>query len=156
MLQCSIVRLVVMERPIRNNLIVELHVPDFAQVKDFYIPIGFTVIDEDPIGEELGYLVLKRDDPVGSTMLNFYGGDERVYKQPFFGKYPSDTVRGYAVEITIPIGDIDAYYSQIFPVIRRFIVQELVRKSWGQKEFRLRDPFGFYVRFTEIVDWGQS
>lgn len=26
-------------------------------------------------------------------------------------------------------------------------------KRWGKKDFRVIDPFGFYVRFTELVDW---
>jgi hypothetical protein len=28
--------------------------------------------------------------------------------------------------------------------------------QWGKQDFRVVDPFGFYVRFTEIVDWGQK
>jgi len=23
------------------------------------------------------------------------------------------------------------------------------------KDFRMVDPFGFYLRFTELIDWGQ-
>lgn len=26
---------------------------------------------------------------------------------------------------------------------------------WGKKDFRLSDPFGFYLRFTEPIDWSQ-
>ena len=32
-----------MKNPIKNNLIIELHVPDFSVVKDFYSKLGFEV-----------------------------------------------------------------------------------------------------------------
>ncbi len=145
-----------MENPVRNNLTVELHVPDFELVREFYSKLDFSVISEDPIGRELGYLVLMRHDSIGNSMLNFYGGDERVFNHSFFSELSPSTPRGYAVEITIPVGDIERYYAEIYPRIESSVVQKLVTKSWGKKDFRIRDPFGFYLRFTELVDWGQN
>jgi len=68
-----------METPITNNLIVELHVPDFAPIKSFYSQLGFEIISEDEKSSNYpGYLVLSRKDPLGNSILNFYGDDDRV------------------------------------------------------------------------------
>ena len=95
-----------MKSPIQNNLIIELHVPDFGPVKEFYSRLGFAIISEDKKGEYPGYLVMRREDPLGNTMLNFYGDDDRVYQQSYFKKFPPQTIKGYATEITIPVSDI--------------------------------------------------
>ena len=148
-----------MKNLITNNLIIELHVPDFAPIKDFYGKIGFKTISEDKKGKNFpGYLVLLRKGDLGDTMLNFYGDDERVYNQSYFKQFPRDTVRGYASEITIPVRDIDAVYKNAQKNVPNHIMKELQkttddRQSW--RDFRLTDPYGFYIRITEILDWGQ-
>lgn len=142
---------------IQNNLILELHVPDFTLVKDFYCLFGFMELSHDPVSDgQLGYMVLKREDNNGGTLLNFYGGREDVSGHEYFKDMPKGTPRGYEVEVTITVSDIDVLWSSIKDRIRLDqIAQPLTRKRWGQKDFRVIDPFGFYVRFTEIVDWGQ-
>jgi predicted lactoylglutathione lyase len=145
---------------IRNNLIVELHVPDLNVVKEFYGKLGFEVgMDDAPDDENPGYLTMVRKDEIGDTMLNFYGGDERVYNQSFFKQFPKDTKRGYATSITIPVSNIEAIYNAARAVLGKNIVRELKEledhgKKW--KDFRMVDPFGFYLRFTEPLDWGQE
>ena len=60
---------------IANNLIIELHVPDFLKVREFYFIFGFRELSYDPTsggGSDLGYLVLVREDELGKTQLNFY------------------------------------------------------------------------------------
>jgi len=75
----------IMKNPIRNNLIIELHVPDMEIAKSFYSKLGFEVrLDDKLSSQELGYLTMMRKDKLGNTMLNFYGGDNRVYNQSFF------------------------------------------------------------------------
>lgn len=133
----------------KNNLVIELYVPDFDKAKKFYGELGFEVVVEDPIGEELGYMVMRLND----TLLNFYGGDERVSNHDFFNRFSKDTPRGYGVEITIVMDDIEGYYRKALLKVKDSIVQDLVLKRWGKKDFRLVDPFGFYLRFTEPVDW---
>jgi hypothetical protein len=146
-------------KPIRNNLIIELHVPDFGRVKDFYDKLGFVVASEDVLNEkEQGYLTMNRSDKLGNTLLNFYGGDERVYTQSFFKQFPRDTVRGFEVEITVPTSDITALYQKVQRELGQYIVRELKElKDHGHawKDFRMVDPFGFYLRFTELLSWGQ-
>src|SRR3989338_8506351 len=142
-----------MKNPIQNNLIIELHVPDLGSAKDFYSKLGFKVsIDDKPNKAALGYLTMIRKD----TMLNFYGGDERVYDQSFFKQFPKDTKKGYGVEITIIVEDIEEAYRLASENLKECIVRELKElKDRGHvwKDFRMVDPFGFYLRFTELIDW---
>ena len=148
-----------MKKPIQNNLVIELHVPDFTPIKDFYGKIGFEIISEDKKSKNVpGYLVMKRKGDLGDTTLNFYGDDERVYNQSYFKRFPRDTVRGYASEITIPVKDVESAYKQAQDNVPDHIMKTLQtttddRQSW--QDFRLADPYGFYIRITELLDWGQ-
>ena len=77
----------------------------------------------------------------------------------FFKQFSKETKRGYAIEITIPTGSIDEVYSLVSAKLKEYIVRELKEmedhgKQW--KDFRMIDPFGFYIRFTELIDWGQQ
>jgi len=149
-----------MENNIKNNLVLELHIPDFGKAKTFYAQFGFEDLSYDPTsggGSDLGYMVLKREDSMGRTMLNFYGDKEKVSKHSHFADFPADTPRGYGVEITIPVSDVEKLWKEVKEKLNsQEISQELTLKRWGKKDFRIIDPFGFYVRFTEIVDWGQE
>ena len=149
-----------MKNPIRNNLIIELHVPDFEVVKNFYSKLGFEVSMNLELNKnQPGYLTMIRKDGAGNTMLNFYGGDERVYNQSYFKQFPKDTKRGYAIEITIVTSNIEEIYKEITQRLKDSIVRELDElEDHGHvwKDFRMIDPFGFYLRFTEIIDWGQQ
>lgn len=148
-----------MKNPIQNNLIIELHVPDLEVTKKFYSKLGFVVsMDDKPNEKELGYLTMTRGDEMGNTMLNFYGGDERVYGQSYFKQFSRDTKRGYAAEVTIVVGDIEKLYASIETQLSENIVREietLEDHGHAWKDFRMIDPFGFYLRFTELIDWGQ-
>ena len=147
-------------KKIDNNLIIELHVPDFAPVKEFYSKLGFVItMDDAPNDTEQGYLTMTRSDAAGKTMLNFYGGDERVYGQSYFKQFPKETKRGYAAEVTIVAEDVEALYRQVAVPLKDNIARELKElrdhdHTW--KDFRMVDPFGFYLRFTELLDWGQQ
>jgi hypothetical protein len=115
-------------------------------------------MDDKPNEKNPGYLTMTRKDDLGNTMLNFYGGDERVYNQSFFKQFPKETKRGYATEVTIPTGNIDGVYDLASAHLKKYIVRELKEledhgHQW--KDFRMIDPFGFYLRFTELIDWGQ-
>ncbi len=146
-------------REIRNNLVLELHVPDFSKARTFYFLFGFEELSYDTTsggGSALGYLVLKREDAIGKTVINFYGDKSDVAKHAHFNQFPEETPRGYGVEITIPVGDVDSLWKQVKDQLtKEQISQELTLKRWGKKDFRVVDPFGFYIRFTELVDWGQ-
>ena len=50
-----------MKNPIKNNLVIELHVPDLNIVKDFYSNLGFKISMNDEIGKkELGYITMTK------------------------------------------------------------------------------------------------
>ncbi len=101
-------------------------------------------------------MVLKRDDSVGRSLINFYGNKEKVSKHSRFSEFSADTPRGYAVEITIIVSDIDKLWNEVREKLEpKHISQTLKLKRWGKKDFRVIDPFGFYIRFIELVDWGQ-
>ena len=145
--------------PIQNNLIIELHVPDFDVVKKFYGAMGFiSILEHVPTAEVPGYLVLQMENELGKTIINFYGGNELVYNQSYFKQFPKTTQRGYAVEITVPVADIDEFYESIKDSLIENLVQGITIKHDGEMEWRdirIEDPNGYYLRFTELIDWGQ-
>lgn len=126
-----------------NSVQIELHVPDFEKVKDFYGKLGFKVVWERKPEKKKGYLVIKKDE----NILCFWPGNEYVGKQSYFKNFPSDTKRGYGVEIVIMTNDIENLYKKAELFCK--IVDKLRTQPWGLKDFRIEDPFGFYIRFTE-------
>lgn len=144
---------------VKNNLVLELHVPNFSKVREFYSLFGFHELWYKPKagnGSDLGYLVITREDDLGETHLNFYGDKEKISQHSYFKSFPADTPHGYGVEITIPVSNIENLWESVKDKLKHEqIAQPLTLKRWGKKDFRIVDPYGFYVRFTELVDWKQ-
>ncbi|PIV43181.1 MAG: hypothetical protein COX92_01120 [Candidatus Nealsonbacteria bacterium CG_4_10_14_0_2_um_filter_40_15] len=132
-----------MRKLAQNDIYIELHVPSFDRVKDFYGKLGFQVAWEKKPENRNGYLVMKRDN----SILCFYAGNEHVYGQSYFKNFSRDTKRGYAVEICIIVEDIEKFYNNVKTFTK--VIEELQLKPWGLKDFRIEDPFGFYLRFSE-------
>lgn len=130
----------------KNKLHIELHVPDFAPAIDFYTKLGFKKVWERKPEGEKGYLVMEKDNQI----LCFWPGNSSVYNQPYFKRFPTNTKRGYGVEIVITVEDIESYYAKVRTFAK--VVEELVTQPWGLKDFRVEDPFGYYLRFTEPHD----
>ena len=128
--------------PAQNNILLELHVPDFEKVKEYYEKLGFDIIWERKPEGFKGYLMLKMEN----NILCFWAGNEHVYEQSYFKRFPKDTKRGYGVEIVIMVDDVEAYYSKVKGFAN--VVEELVLQPWGLKDFRVEDPFGYYLRIT--------
>ena len=129
-----------------GTTLVELHVPDLALAKRFYGRLGFRVArDEAPVDGD-GYLVLRHDDAI----LCVWGGTAAVRRHPYFGRFPRTAKRGYAVEIVLPVANITSAYA--VATRARCVVEELRLRPWGARDFRIEDPFGFYVRITERHD----
>lgn len=120
---------------------VELHVPDFAPVRAFYGHLGFSVEREEAGAD--GYLVMRRS----GTLLAFWSGSPAVFGHSFFSRYAADAPRGVGVEIIIEVEDLDTLYAEA----RAFaeIVAPLQDRPWGARDFRVADPFGYYLRITE-------
>jgi lactoylglutathione lyase len=128
-----------------TDVYIELHVPDFKKAIDFYSRLGFKLLwrTED-------YLVMRRN----RSVLNFYGGSEKVYSHSYFGRFKKTTKRGYGVEIIIPVDGVGLFYHRVKKFAR--IVQPLKLKKWGRHDFRILDPFGFYLRITERYEWANQ
>jgi lactoylglutathione lyase len=58
--------------------------------------------------------------------------------------------RGVGVEIVVEVDDVDAAFTQAreAAVNRGGRVEPLATRPWGQTDFRLIDPDGYYVRVT--------
>ena len=125
-----------------TDVYIELHVPDFKKAIEFYSRLGFKLLwrTED-------YLVMKRM----KSVLNFYGGSQKVYSHSYFGRFKKTTKCGYGVEIIIPVDRVEQLYKNVGKFAR--IVQPLQMKKWGRRDFRIVDPFGFYLRITERYEW---
>jgi uncharacterized glyoxalase superfamily protein PhnB len=125
-----------------TDVFIELHVSSFKKAIDFYKILGFEVV-----WMENDYLVMRK----GKSILNFFGGTEEVYKQPYFKNFPKDTKRGYAVEIILLEDNVKEFYEKIKDKVN--VVEPLKLQPWERWDFRIEDPFGFYVRIGERYDW---
>jgi uncharacterized glyoxalase superfamily protein PhnB len=131
-------------RPAKNHVLVELHVADFEEVKEFYGRLGFQVVRETRPKDKEGYLVLEMEE----NILCFWAGNEQVYEQSYFKRFPKDTKRGYDVEVVIMVADLEAYFSKVQGSVK--IITDLALRPWGLKDFRVEDPFGYYLRITSV------
>lgn len=122
---------------------VELHVPDFDIVRRFYGALGFTVEREER-GDD-GYLVLR----YGDARIAFWPGSPTVAGHHYFARFPAETPRGYGVELIVAVHDLDALYARAQGA--GCVVRELGLRPWGLRDFRIADPFGYYIRFTEAT-----
>lgn len=129
-----------------NKIQLELHVPDFDTAKEFYGKLGFKIVWIRQKGDAGDYMVMD----CGGTLINFWPGNKHVLEQSYFKRFPSDTKRGYGVEIVYTVDNLPAY----FDVVQGFanIVEPLKMQPWGRQDFRFEDPFGFYIRVTEPHD----
>lgn len=131
-----------------SDIIIEMHVPDFNIVKDFYGKLGFKKVWEYPPKERSGYLVMRRQQ----SILAFFCGNKEVYNHSFFKRFPKTTRRGYGMEICIYISDQDikTYYTDLKKRLqKKHIVSQLDMRPWGSRDFRMVDPFGYYLCIRE-------
>lgn len=133
-------------RYIPNKVLIELHVPDFQKVKEYYLKLGFDIVWERKPEDFKGYLVLRMTD----NILCFWAGNEKVYQHPIFKEYRKEIPRGIGVEIILMVENIEAFYEKVKDSAN--VVEPLTGRPWGLKDFRARDPFGYYLRFTEPHD----
>lgn len=130
----------------RNNLHLELHVPDFKVAEDFYGKLGFKIMWKRQESDGRDYLIMNRN----GTVINFWPGNEHVWDQSYFRTFPKDTKRGYGVEIVFFVEDVHTYFDHVKNFAN--IIKPLELKHWGVYDFRLEDPFGFYLCVSEPRD----
>jgi catechol 2,3-dioxygenase-like lactoylglutathione lyase family enzyme len=122
---------------------VELHVPDFAPAKRFYGALGFTVAREES-GNDDGYLVMVH----GADILRFWPGSSSALRRGHFARDPITS--GHGAEIVLTFDDLDAAFTQATSIVTT--VEPIQLRHWGLRDFRVLDPYGFYVRCTEAHD----
>lgn len=128
---------------IENHLLVELHVDDFDLAKKYYSLFGFKIARQDIDDGYGGYLVMELE----GNIICFWPGDGSVFDQAHFSQFPPETPRGYGVEIVVMVDDVDLLYESVKDTAN--VVEPLRMRPWGKKDFRVSDPFGYYLRFTE-------
>jgi hypothetical protein len=126
--------------------LIEFHVPDFAPVREFYGLIGFEVCREHPAEDRKGYLVLALEENV----LCFWGGNDCIYTQEYFKRFGPESPKGVGVEVVLQVEDVRQFYNRVKDKVA--ILEPLKMRAWGLEDFRLLDPFGFYLRFTSRHD----
>src|SRR5437879_6680075 len=104
-----------------TDVYIELHVPDFRKAIEFYSRLGFKLLwrTED-------YLVMRRK----RSVLNFYGGSQKVYSHSYFGRFKQTTTCGYGVALIMTVDRVELFYRRA----RQFakIAQPLqLKKSWS-------------------------
>lgn len=131
-----------------SDILLELHVPSFEKAKTFYSTLGFHVVWERKPEGKRGYMVMKRK----SSIINFYCGHKDVYKTTYFKRFSANTPMGFGVEIIIPLPDITKVYKKVLARYSEHIIKPL-KERHGRLDFRMVDPFGFYLRLVETYDW---
>lgn len=135
-----------MDKVALTDVSIELSVPSFEITKEFYCKLGFEVVWEEQPSDMNGYLVMK----LNQSILCFFCGNSEVYNHPYFRNFSKVTKRGYGVEISIPVENIDECYKNVVKNIsKKHIFQALKSQPWGKKDFRIEDPFGYFLRFNE-------
>lgn len=126
---------------------VELHVSDLDAARDFYSKLEFVVVWQTT--KDGGYLTMR----LGRAIVNFFSGTG-LTNGSFFDRFPTSTPKGVGVELFFPVPDLQKYYSLVRNTLpEEAIVAPLKLQPWGQHDFRVQDPFGFYLRFSEPIDW---
>lgn len=130
------------EKPAINHALLEIQVSDFTVTKKFYSKLDFQKVwERQPEGFK-GYLIMKLED----NILCFWGGNENIYEQRYFKKFSKNSARGVGMEIVLMVKDIEKYFEKIKSQVEIF--ETFQDRPWGLKDFRVVDPFGFYLRFT--------
>lgn len=129
-----------------SNTLIELHVPDFERAKTFYGKLGFGLLWEESPQDKRGYMVLKLE----KNLLAFWGGNDQIYQQSYFSKFPRETAPGFGVELILQVERLKDYYNLVSQRIE--ISEPLRMRAWGLEDFRFVDPFGFYFRVNECFD----
>lgn len=127
-------------------MMLELHVPDFEKVKAFYQRLGFEKVWERAPDGFKGYLVMQMED----NILCFWCGNESVLDHPYFKDFPKSTPLVKGVEVVLTTSHLDELYAKLKG--DDCVVEKIETKPWGLCDFRMKDPYGYYLRLTTPHD----
>lgn len=115
----------------------ELHVRDLpASVAFWRDVLGFEVERQDP-----DFAVVRMASSAGSAMVMLSASDVAVELRP------GDAERGLGLHLRIAVDDIDAHHERV-RAAGVPIVWPLEDRSYGLRDYMIREPDGFYVRFA--------
>jgi uncharacterized glyoxalase superfamily protein PhnB len=105
----------------------ELPAANLREAIDYYQQkLGFELVSEMPNGD---YAIVERDD----IAIHLFHDDSRVHSPAGLHLFTHD---------------LDELHAE-FVGRGAVIAQHVVRKPWGNRDFRLRDPSGNELKFTE-------
>lgn len=120
------------------SLRIELFPADLTATADFYVGVlGFDLVRDERSAEQ-PYLALERDGVRIGAAARAQAADPAACRPPT------------GVELVLEVDDLDAERARV--AARGWPVEaEVARRPWGLRDFRLLDPAGHYLRFTERV-----
>jgi uncharacterized glyoxalase superfamily protein PhnB len=119
-------------------LAVELFVPDVAEAAAFYTEkLGFQTVRFDPPGSDNPAFALAT---LGTVEFMFM--HERFYT----GNQPLER-RGEGVDIRVMVDDVDAMNERAISA-GMTITHPIADRDYGLRDFIVRDPWGFRLRFA--------
>lgn len=119
----------------------ELFVADTARARQFYRDVlGFEVTGE--FGDDGSYVELRNGDAIigvqreDAVAHRLPEGDPAAFRSPPAG-----------AEIVLEVDDVEAYHERV-GASGHPVADVLEERPWGERDFRLRDPDGYYLRIT--------
>jgi len=115
---------------------VELFTKDTKTSSKFYQDMfGFEIVKKNQ-----GYIGLKKDS-VRIAIDNIEGLSDNHYFNPEI----KNQRKGLGVEIVFEVENIEETYA----LFKEYPIEsELKQQPWGKKDFRIKDPDGYYIRVT--------
>lgn len=113
----------------------EIFPSDLDATVDFYVRVlGFELVRDEREAEQ-PYVALARDGAqIGAALRPRVNPDPR---RPPTG-----------VELVVEVDDLDLCHARVqgaaWPIL-----EEIISRPWGMRDFRVLDPSGYYVRLTE-------
>jgi predicted enzyme related to lactoylglutathione lyase len=119
----------------RESLRIELFPSDLDRFVDFYLRVLRFELVVDRRGEPSPYVAVRRGDVrIGAVAA----------RQPVD---PAARSVPQGVEIVFEVVDLEAERNAVVGAGSE-LAEEIVERPWGQRDFRLFDPDGYYLRFT--------
>jgi Glyoxalase/Bleomycin resistance protein/Dioxygenase superfamily len=106
------------------------HVPDVGKTADWYVSIGFTLIEKYDDGDEVIFALLSLREPADAERRRAISSAPRR-----------------DADLYVYVDDVDALFRQIGD--RGEIVEALHDTFYGMREFIIRDINGFWLTFGQ-------
>lgn len=112
-----------------------LHVPDVRATAEWYLTIGFTLVETfGDGGGGLRFAILSADD--ARLMLNQGGRQGTAWRRE--------------VDLYVYAEDVDRLFASLGERVQ--VVEDVHDTDYGMREFIIRDPNGFWITFGQDRD----